>query len=185
MKTTDNSGNMKVVGTIRRRPGRHSSRGFTLVEILVALLVLSFGLVGLAMLQATGLKYNSDSYLRSQATMLAYDIIDRMRANKTGADAGYYCLTNTSGTCSTTAAPGAAETCGDSTSGCSGAQQLANYDLSRWYALQTTALTTGAAPSSISRTATTSSGNTIYQYTITMRWSERGSNVEQAWTVEL
>jgi len=42
-------------------------RGFTLIEILVALLVLSLGLIGLAMLQATGLRYNNESYMRSQA----------------------------------------------------------------------------------------------------------------------
>lgn len=59
-----------------------SRRGFSLIEILVALLVLSIGLLGLAALQTTGLKFNHQSYERTQAVLQAYDIIDRMRANK-------------------------------------------------------------------------------------------------------
>jgi type IV pilus assembly protein PilV len=159
-------------------------RGFTLIEVLIALLVLSFGLIGLAMLQATGLKFNNDSYMRSQATILAYDIIDRMRANKVGADGNSYCLTSIS-PCETTATPGA-ETCGDSTAGCTSAAALARYDVSRWYDLQTRTLSAGAAPSSITRTTvTTAGGKTVNQYTITMRWSERETNIAQSWVVEL
>ena len=158
--------------------------GFTLIEMLVALLVLSFGLLGLAMLQAAGQKFNSDSYMRSQATILAYDIIDRMRANKAAADAGNYCVTSAS-PCTTTAAP-TTETCGDTTAGCDSVQRLANYDLSRWYALQAATLSPAATESSIERTsATTASGQTIFQYVITMRWSERETTNEQSWVVEL
>lgn len=57
-------------------------RGFTLIEALVALLVLSIGLLGVAALQLTSLRNNSNSALRTQATLLAYDIVDRMRANR-------------------------------------------------------------------------------------------------------
>ncbi|MBI5782937.1 MAG: type IV pilus modification protein PilV [Gammaproteobacteria bacterium] len=52
--------------------------------MLVALLVLSIGLLGLAALQTTGLQFNHQSYERTQAVIQAYDIIDRMRANKSG-----------------------------------------------------------------------------------------------------
>ena len=44
------------------------SQGFSLMEVLVALLVLAIGLLGLAALQARGVKFNHDAYLRSQAT---------------------------------------------------------------------------------------------------------------------
>ncbi len=64
--------------------------GFTLIEILVTVVILAVGLLGLAGLQATSLKYNSTAYQRSQATSLAYDIIDRMRANAGRARSGYY-----------------------------------------------------------------------------------------------
>lgn len=50
----------------RRRDG-----GFSLVEVLVALLVLAIGLLGLAALQAQGLRFNHDAYVRTQATNLA------------------------------------------------------------------------------------------------------------------
>jgi type IV pilus assembly protein PilV len=58
------------------------SRGFTLIEVLVALIVLSIGLLGVASLQLVSLRWNHGASLRSQATLLAYDIADRMRANQ-------------------------------------------------------------------------------------------------------
>lgn len=66
--------------------------GFTLIEVLVTLLILSVGLIGLAALQAKSLQYNQGSYLRSQANILAYDIIDRMRINRKRAQEGAYNL---------------------------------------------------------------------------------------------
>lgn len=74
----------------RRALGAKASRGFTMVEILVALLVLSIGLLGVAALQLTSLRSNHAAAMRSQATFLAYDIIDRMRANRDGALKGQY-----------------------------------------------------------------------------------------------
>lgn len=66
------------------------ARGMTLVEILVALLVLSIGLLGLAGLQTMSLRFNSSAYYRTQATALAYGLADRMRANRAAALAGNY-----------------------------------------------------------------------------------------------
>jgi type IV pilus assembly protein PilV len=66
------------------------TRGFTLVEVLVALVVLSIGLLGIASLQLSSLRWNHGASLRSQATLLAYDIVDRMRANQIAANAGEY-----------------------------------------------------------------------------------------------
>jgi type IV pilus assembly protein PilV len=66
------------------------SRGLTLVEILIALLILSVGLLGLAGLQTLSLKFNTSAYYRTQATALAYDFADRMRANRQEALAGLY-----------------------------------------------------------------------------------------------
>lgn len=65
-------------------------RGATLIEVLVAMLILSVGLLGLAGMQMTALKSNQSAYYRSQATVLAQDIIDRMRANRTEALNGVY-----------------------------------------------------------------------------------------------
>lgn len=68
---------------LKRR--RCSEHGFTLIEVLVTMLILSIGLMGIAGLQAVSLKMNQSAHLSSQATFLAYDIIDRMRANRTAA----------------------------------------------------------------------------------------------------
>lgn len=65
-------------------------RGFTLLEVLIAVMLLAVGLLGLAGLQAVSLRNNHSAYLRSQATMLTYDIIDSMRSNRSAAQAGNY-----------------------------------------------------------------------------------------------
>ncbi len=64
--------------------------GFTLLEVLVALVVLSVGLLGLSGLQTNSLRNNYDAFLRSQATVMTTDILDRMRANRVGALADEY-----------------------------------------------------------------------------------------------
>ena len=69
---------------------RKTQRGTTLVETLVALVVLSVGLLGIAALQMTSLRNNRGAHLRSQAQVLAYDIADRMRANRNVALANAY-----------------------------------------------------------------------------------------------
>ena len=69
---------------------RSLQKGFTLLEVLIAVLVLSIGLLGLASLQATNLRLNQEALMRSQEAHLAYDMIDRMRANMPGVNAGGY-----------------------------------------------------------------------------------------------
>lgn len=59
-----------------------NQRGVTLLEVLVSIVVLSVGLLGYAGLQTVSMKNNTSAFQRSQATMLTYDIVDRMRANK-------------------------------------------------------------------------------------------------------
>lgn len=67
-----------------------SNSGFALFEVLIAVVVLSVGLLGLAGLQATGQRNNHSAYLRSQAVFFAYDMVDRMRANMQGVTLGGY-----------------------------------------------------------------------------------------------
>ena len=59
----------------------NNHNGFTLIEVLIAMLVLGVGLLGLAGLQANSLRNAQSAYNRSLATELAYDLADRMRAN--------------------------------------------------------------------------------------------------------
>jgi len=64
---------------------RTRQSGFSLVEMLVATLVLSLGLLGIAGMQTLSLRNNNNAYLRTQANLLAYDIVDSMRANRDAA----------------------------------------------------------------------------------------------------
>ena len=71
----------------------HSARrqgGFTLVEILVTVVLISVGLLGIAALQVTTLRGNQEAYVRSQASVLSADILDRMRANADAARNNLY-----------------------------------------------------------------------------------------------
>lgn len=65
-------------------------RGFSLLEVLVSIVILSIALLGLAGMMLSTLKSNHSAYQRSQATWLAYDIIDRLRADRNGALAQSY-----------------------------------------------------------------------------------------------
>lgn len=57
-------------------------KGVGLIEVLIAMLVFGTALVTLSGLQSRSLQFNQSAYLRSQASMLAYDIIDRIRINR-------------------------------------------------------------------------------------------------------
>lgn len=63
---------------------RHQT-GMTLIEVLVAVLILAVGLLGAAVIQLNALKYTDSSRMTSQASFIAYDMLDRIRANA-GAD---------------------------------------------------------------------------------------------------
>ncbi|MGL6243798.1 type IV pilus modification protein PilV [Pseudomonas sp.] len=68
-----------------RERGKHAQEGMTLIEVLVALVILTVGLLGAAAIQLNALKYTDSSRMTSQASFIAYDMMDRIRANS-GAD---------------------------------------------------------------------------------------------------
>ena len=127
----------------------NKNAGFTLIEVLIAMVVLAIGLLGLAGLQVTSLKNNQSAYNRSQATQLAYDLADRMRANVAGA------AIYTSGTAAAIA------NC-KNTAGCSSTEMAVN-DLFEWNSAISAALPNGGTG-----TITISSG----VYSITINWTE-------------
>lgn len=63
--------------------GRRSAGGFSLLEVLIALLVLAFGLLGFALLQTMNVRFVQSSAQRTQATNLASDLIELMRVQRT------------------------------------------------------------------------------------------------------
>ncbi len=83
---------------MKRRPsvppsGTARQRGTSLLEVLVSIMLLSIGLLGLAALQAGGLRNNQSAMQRASAVVLSYSIIDAMRSNLTVARNGGYTMT--------------------------------------------------------------------------------------------
>lgn len=104
---------------------RYRQAGYGLIEVLVAVLVLAVGLLGLAGLQTQSLRFNNEAYFRTQATMLAMDMADRLRSNlKTARTSpGSYTFTKTEST---------PESFTDCTEGPCSPSQLAQYDFKVW-----------------------------------------------------
>ncbi|HFD11932.1 MAG TPA: type IV pilus modification protein PilV [Crenotrichaceae bacterium] len=67
-----------------------NQRGFSLIEILVSLLILSIGMLGMAGLQVSGLRNSATSSYRTDATQLSYNIADSMRANRLAVDDNHF-----------------------------------------------------------------------------------------------
>jgi len=97
--------------------------GFSLIEILVTMVVLSIGLLGVAGMQASGLRNNHAAYTKTQATNLAMDMAERIRANPKGQD--NYDGFDTNNT------PGTAQTCISANTGCN-PTDLAKHDKFEW-----------------------------------------------------
>ena len=65
-------------------------RGYTLIELMISVLIISIGVLGVVTLQSVSLRGNNGAYLKTQATFIAGDIIARMMANPDGVEAGAY-----------------------------------------------------------------------------------------------
>ncbi|HET7300535.1 MAG TPA: type IV pilus modification protein PilV [Oleiagrimonas sp.] len=78
--------------------GRHQ-RGVGLIEVLIAVLIVSIGFLGVAALQAYSLSTNNSAMARSMATVATYSILDAMRADRDNALSGSYNTTVTAGSC--------------------------------------------------------------------------------------
>ncbi|MCD9029780.1 type IV pilus modification protein PilV [Luteimonas sp. BDR2-5] len=59
--------------------------GFSLIEVMVAVLVLGVGLLGFAFLQTANVRFTQSAAYRTQATNFAYELLDQMRANRVSA----------------------------------------------------------------------------------------------------
>ena len=127
----------------------------TLIEVLVTLVIISVGLLGVAALQLTTVRNNLDAFVRSQAAVLASDMLDRVRANRAAAIAspGAYNI-----------GFGAPETNPATT-----AQQ----DMAQWKRMLRSQLPNGDG--SIVTNRTNVGGVDRYIVTITIQWGERST----------
>ena len=104
-----------------------------MIEILVAVLIVTFGILAMAALQANSVRYNKTSEMRSVASLLAKDMADRMRANIAGVKAGNYNLTpgNYADAVTATLNAGLAAPPSCAATSCT-PQEMANIDLAQW-----------------------------------------------------
>lgn len=68
--------------TMKRALGHQSQRGVGLLEVMIAVLVLSIGMLGIAALQAVTLKNTGSSASRTQASIQIYSMLDVIRADR-------------------------------------------------------------------------------------------------------
>jgi type IV pilus assembly protein PilV len=135
-------------------------RGFTMVEVLVALVVLCVGLLGMASLYIVTLRTSGGAIYRMQAVNLASDLGDRIRANPTAGTAYAGDPASTAGTCA-----GAAKNCSP--------EEMAAHDLRDWQDLIASTL-----PGSPTGTVTVNTSTTPWTYEIAITWVEAGDTEE-------
>ncbi len=146
----------------------HSSQcGVGLIELLVAVVILSIGFLAAARMQVEGMRFSQSAYHQSQAYFLVSDMIDRMRTNADGVALGSY----------NNAATSAMATDPDCTNNFCSPAELALQDIHDWsgqlYAMNGETNFVAALPSSSTTTATgtvTPLAASIFE--VTMIWSE-------------
>lgn len=121
-------------------------KGFSLLEVLISIVVLTIGLLGVAALQGSSIRYNHSAQLRAIAIAQGHSMADRIKANKAGVSAGAY--NAITGIPSQTSCTSCSPT------------QLAQYDAYKWNTINAALLPSG-------RGTVTSANN---RYTITVRW---------------
>lgn len=138
--------------------------GFSLIEVLVTIVVVSFGLLGLAALLVKGIEFSNSSYMRTVATQQAYDMADRMRANAKGLLDGRYDAVTFS----------APTTCGACTT-CT-PEALAIYDICSWNSQNASLLPSGQG--------TVTKNNLIWE--IAVSWdSSRSGSADETFTLRV
>lgn len=155
-----------------------AARGFSLVEALVALVVMSIGLLGIAALYVESLRSGTSALLRSQAVALASDMADRIRANPT-AGASYTKGVDDVGT--VTAA------CTGATGACTVAQMAAT-DIAQWTQQlddRSDNPAVGRLGLPAGRGAIVVSAATPRVYTITVQWTESGQTTASSYALRL
>lgn len=141
-------------------PQRNAESGFTMVEVLVALVVLAIGLLGIAALYLSSLQAGRTAVYRTEAVTLAADLADRIRMNRTAQGAYGTLFADTE-----VAVPACS-----TTGGCSDAD-LAATDLSNWKAAIALLLPQGQGQVAVTLPVAAGEPTT---YLVTVRWAELG-----------
>lgn len=149
--------------------------GFSLLEVMIALIVLSVGLLGIAGLQTFSLQFNHQSYERTQATVFISEIYDRIMANPTAARAGNYDSVSATDDSSSYTGYGNCNT-----TGCASTAELATYDLFVWKtAIENSKMSQGTG--AITRANPADATSLVYD--ITISWVENNIPASQTMRV--
>lgn len=156
-------------------PRRHC--GMSLIEVLISLVILSLGVLAVVALQLVSKRSNADAGQRSIAAQMAYDILERMRANSTQAGLAAYVAQSPLAPDKTITLP---KDCGTASANCTDTE-IALYDLKTWHdvlkgtAEQTADGPTGglASPTACIAFAPVAAGNSDGVYTVTIVWRSR------------
>ena len=136
----------------------HRQRGFSLVEVLIALIIMSVGMLGIAGLYVQSMQAGRTSLFRHNAVTLAGDVADRIRANPT-AGAAY------------AAGAGIDSGCVAQGVDCSG-PQMASHDIFLWSQQATTSLPNGQVNITFDGTVAPP------EYTVEIAWVEAGDPLD-------
>jgi len=154
---------------LRSTKSKNRIQGFTLVEVLVSLVVMTVGMLGIAVLFVEGLQLNRTSIYRTAAVGLAVDMADRIRTNINARDA-YAGI-----------GPGADNACVNGPANCN-RDALASDDWFWWLQDVKARLPVGAtADIQVSPIATP--GLPMTRYNITLQWPEAGQPEPVSYTL--
>lgn len=137
--------------------------GFTMIEVLVTILIVSFGLLALAAMLTRSIEYSRGSMMRTVALQQANDMADRMRANIPALNSGAYSnISHSASACTACTA-------------CT-PQELATYDICTWNNQNANSLPLG-------RGAVTKSGSV---YSVAVSWDgRRNGTVNESFTLRV
>jgi type IV pilus assembly protein PilV len=135
-----------------------TERGFSMLEILITLFLLTMWLLASAGVQTSSLQYTKAASFRTQAIYLATELAERMQANKTVAVGGSYAFSSSSPVSSST----------DCTASLCTSADLAAFDLSEWSTRVSAAL-----PNATMTVTANNAGTNPMTYTIFVSWTDR------------
>lgn len=157
--------------------------GIGLLEVLLAVVLLSVGFLATARMQVEGMRYSQGAYALSQAKFMVLDMTERMRANREGMRGDAY---KNKGTATGTSNPA----CITNETACSPAE-IATADLHAWSQnLHAPASATGFIPLLPSSASIPAKGTITYDaaegsYSVAVQWSELIQSSETKQSIEV
>lgn len=141
---------------------RNSQRGVGMIEVLVAVTISAFALLGLAGLQVAALKYQKVANFRALASQYGADMADRIRANATAVSAVTPTATYLTTDQYTTSAPSTVPACAVAGTACASPQAIADKDIYQWRVTLNNAMAGGWGTISAYDTANRNITITVY-----------------------